>query len=99
VVDLTVFDEVADPDLLVIPPLTVVASEPMRLGAAVAAMVLERLDGLAGPARDVVLPALFQHPQSTAVRLPGDAKVLAYSRRRAFGDATPIRARTVRESR
>jgi LacI family transcriptional regulator len=99
VVDLTVFDEVADPDLLIIPPLTVVASEPMRLGAAVAAMVLERLDGLAGPARDVVLPALFQRPQAAAVRLPGDANVLAYSRRRAFGDATPIRARTVRESR
>jgi LacI family transcriptional regulator len=99
VIDITVFDEVADPDLLVIPPLTVVASEPRRLGAAVAAMVLERLDGQTGPARDVVLPGLFQRPRAAAVRLPGDAKVLAYSRRRAFGDATPIRARTGRESR
>ena len=62
-VDLTVFDDVADPDLLVFPPLTVVASEPRRLGAAVAAMTLERLDGLAGPARNVVLPPLFQHPE------------------------------------
>jgi len=56
----------ADPDLLVIPPLTVVASEPSRLGAAAAAMTLERLDGLQGPARSVVLPPLFQHPRAAA---------------------------------
>ena len=63
VLDLTVFDEVADPDLLVIPPTTVVESDPMRLGAAAAAMTLERLDGLEGPARNVVMPPLFEHPQ------------------------------------
>ena len=66
--DLAVFDEVADPDLLVIPPLMVVASDPMRLGAAAAAMTLERLDGLQGPARNVVMPPLFQHPSATARR-------------------------------
>jgi len=97
-VDLTVFDDVADPDLLVIPPLTVVASEPRRLGAAAAAMTLERLDGLGGPARDVVLPPLFQHPRAAAVRRPGDEKVLD-SRRRAFGVAQPLRAQTGQESR
>lgn len=63
VLDLTVFDEVADPDLLVIPPLTVVESDPMGLGAAAAAMTLERLDGLQGPARSVVLPPMFEHPR------------------------------------
>jgi LacI family transcriptional regulator len=99
-VDLTVFDEVADPDLLVIPPLTVVASEPTRLGAAAAAMVLERPDGLAGPARDVVLPPLFQHPRAAAVRRRGDAQVLTGdSRHRALGVARPLRARTGQESR
>jgi LacI family transcriptional regulator len=76
VVDLTVFDEVADPDLLVIPPLTVVASEPRRLGAAAAAMTLERLDGLPGPARSVELPALFQHPRAAARGNPGTERVL-----------------------
>ena len=91
VVDITVFDEVADPDLLVIPPLTVVASEPRRLGAVIAAMVLDRLDGQTGAARHVVLPALFQRPKG--------APVLAYSRRRALGTATHIRARTEQESR
>lgn len=64
--DLTVFDDVADPDLLVIPPLTVVASNPVRLGAAAAVMTLERLDGLDGPARSTVLPAHFEHPRNAA---------------------------------
>jgi LacI family transcriptional regulator len=99
-VDLTVFDEVADPDLLVIPPLTVVASEPRRLGAAAAAMTLERLDGLAGPARDLVLPPLFQHPRAAAVKRRVDMKGHdSDSRRRAFGVAQPLRAQTGQESR
>lgn len=67
VLDLTVFDEVADPDLLVIPPSTVVESDPARLGAAAATMALERLDGLLGPPRSVVLPPLLEHPRSTSV--------------------------------
>jgi LacI family transcriptional regulator len=75
VVDLTVFDEVADPDLLVIPPMTVVASDPRRLGAAAAAMTLERLDGLQGPARSIVLPALFQHPRAAVGQLRTDRVV------------------------
>lgn len=64
ILDLTVFDEVADPDLLVIPPRTVVASQPRQLGAVAADMTLERLDGLQGPARTVVTPPLFEHPGS-----------------------------------
>ena len=75
--DLTVFDEVADPDLLVIPPLTVVASDPVRLGAAAAAMTLERLDGLAGPARGTVLPAHFEHPRAAVSAPLGAASVPA----------------------
>ena len=67
VLDLTVFDEVADPDLLVIPPSTVVESDPARLGGAAATMALERLDGLLGPPRSVVMPPLFEHPRSTGL--------------------------------
>ena len=63
VLDLTVFDELGDPDLLVIPPSTVVESDPVRLGAAAASMVLERLDGLQGPAREVLMAPLFDHPR------------------------------------
>jgi LacI family transcriptional regulator len=76
VVDLTVFDEVADPDLLVIPPRTVVASDPRRLGAAAAAMTLERLDGMQDPARSVVLPPLFEHPRAASVGQHRNEKVL-----------------------
>jgi LacI family transcriptional regulator len=50
---LVVFDEESDPDLLVTPPL-VIQSDPTRLGRVAAEMALERLDGLAGPARLVV---------------------------------------------
>jgi LacI family transcriptional regulator len=67
VLDLTVFDEVADPDLLVIAPSTVVQSDPARLGAAAATMALERLDGLLGPPRRVVMEPLFEHPRSTSL--------------------------------
>lgn len=63
VLDLTVFDDLGDPDLLVIPPVTVVESDPVRLGAVAASMVLERLDGLQGPAREFVLAPLFEHPR------------------------------------
>lgn len=63
VLDLTVFDELGDPDLLVIPPSTVVESDPVRLGAAAASMVLERLDGLQGPPREIVMAPLFEHPR------------------------------------
>ena len=45
----------SDPDLLVTPPL-VIQSDPTRLGRVAAEMALERLDGLAGPARLVVHP-------------------------------------------
>ncbi|MDX6621218.1 MAG: LacI family transcriptional regulator [Gaiellales bacterium] len=52
---LVVFDEESDPDLLVPPPL-VIQSDPTRLGRVAAEMALERLDGLAGPARLVIHP-------------------------------------------
>jgi LacI family transcriptional regulator len=65
VLDLAVFDEVADPDLLVIPPLMVVESDPIQLGTAAAAMTLERLDGLAGAARSLVMLPVFEHPRAT----------------------------------
>jgi len=57
--DLAVFDEMVDTDLLVTPPIVVVASGPDRLGSLGATMVMERLDGLAGAARSVVLEPLF----------------------------------------
>lgn len=61
--DLTVFDEVADPDLLVIPPKVVVGSDPVRLGADAATMTLERLDGRKDAVRTVVLSPTFQRPR------------------------------------
>ncbi|MEO7745075.1 MAG: LacI family DNA-binding transcriptional regulator [Actinomycetota bacterium] len=67
VLDLTVFDEVADPDLLVIAPTVVVESDPVRLGSGAAAMALERLDGLRGAARSVVLTPTLQHPRAPSV--------------------------------
>lgn len=57
--DVAVFDELVDTDLLVSPPVVVVASGPDRLGRAGARMVVERLDGYAGAARRIELPPLF----------------------------------------
>ena len=57
--DLAVFDEMVDTDLLVTPPVVIVASGPDRLGSLGAAMVIERLDGLDAAPRSVVLPPLF----------------------------------------
>ena len=53
-VDIAVFDEIHDPDLFARPPF-VVLSGAERLGTAATTMLLERLDGTAGPARHVVL--------------------------------------------
>lgn len=61
-IDLAVFDEMVDTDLLVTPPIVVVASGPDRLGSLGANMVMERLDGLADPVRSVVLPPGFVEP-------------------------------------
>jgi LacI family transcriptional regulator len=71
-VELVVFDEL-DPDLLVIQPQVVVESDPVRLGTVAAQMTLERLDGLAGAARDVVLPPLFRHPGRPPAEVTGMA--------------------------
>lgn len=57
--DVVVFDELVDTDLLVSPPEVVVASGPDRLGRAGARMVIERLDGFAGAARRIVLTPLY----------------------------------------
>jgi LacI family transcriptional regulator len=57
--DLAVFDELVDTDLLITPPVVVVASGPDRLGHLAATMVMERLDGLEVPPRSVTLPPLF----------------------------------------
>lgn len=60
--DVAAFDEVVDTDLLVSPPLVVVASGPDRLGHLGGRMAIERLGESAGrrqPARTVVLPPLF----------------------------------------
>ncbi len=70
--DMVVFDEVVDTDLLVTPPVLVVASGPDRLGVLGAQMVVERLDGLDVDPRHVVLPALqldqglTYHPRTVA---------------------------------
>jgi LacI family transcriptional regulator len=56
--DVAVFDELIDTDLLVTPPVVVIASGPDRLGKVGATMVIERLDGHAGAARRVVLPPM-----------------------------------------
>jgi LacI family transcriptional regulator len=64
--DVAVFDELIDTDLLVTPPVVVVVSGPDRLGRLGASMVIERLDGMTGPARSVVLPPLFLQPGDAA---------------------------------
>lgn len=60
--DLAIFDEMVDTDLLIAPPIIVVASGPDRLGALGATMAMERLDGLSEPPRSVVLEPLFDEP-------------------------------------
>jgi LacI family transcriptional regulator len=54
-VELAVFDEIIDPDLLTPPPL-VAESGPVRLGTLAAELAMERLDGRTGPPRSIVLP-------------------------------------------
>jgi LacI family transcriptional regulator len=66
IIDIAVFDEVSEPDLLVVPPRVVVESDPVRLGTRAAEMTLERLDGLAVPARGEVLPPLYWRPGDPA---------------------------------
>jgi len=63
-------DEIADTDLLVLRPF-VVESGPVRVGRTAASMALERLDGLAGGVRTVVLPPLFRDIEDGA---PGEAE-------------------------
>jgi len=58
--DVAVFDEPVETDLLLTPPVVVVESGPDRLGTLGATMALERLDGWRGPSRRVVLPPLYR---------------------------------------
>jgi LacI family transcriptional regulator len=76
-IELAVFDEMVDTDLLVTLPTVVAASGPDRLGSLAATMALERLDGYRGPARDVVLPALLFGPGERYVPQPHPAQVPA----------------------
>jgi LacI family transcriptional regulator len=55
---LATFDDIHDADLLVRPPF-VVLSGAQRLATTGARLMLERLDGLTGPSRNLVLPPLF----------------------------------------
>lgn len=69
-VDLAVFDDISDPDLLTPAPL-VAASGPERLGAIAARMAMERLDGLTGPPRSVVLPVpILDSAEAVTVTVP-----------------------------
>jgi LacI family transcriptional regulator len=70
-VDLAVFDDIVDPDLLTPAPM-LVESGPVRLGTLAARMALERLDGLTLPPRSVVLPVpLLDGATGDPVRVPG----------------------------
>ena len=75
--ELAVFDEMVDTDLLVTLPVVVAASGPDRLGNLAAMMALERLDGYRGSARDVVLPALLFGPGERYVPQAHPVQVLA----------------------
>jgi len=57
--EVAVFDEPIDTDLLADPPVLVVASAPERLGRCGAALAMERLDCPDGPSRQVVLPPVL----------------------------------------
>ncbi len=60
--DLAVFDEIVDTDLLVTPPLVVAASGPDRIGRLAAQMLVERLGGLRAEPRHAVLAPLLLGP-------------------------------------
>jgi LacI family transcriptional regulator len=57
-VAIAVFDEIHDADLLVRPPFVVVSGAE-RLGSTATRLMLERLDGTAGPARALVLDPAY----------------------------------------
>jgi LacI family transcriptional regulator len=69
--DLAIFDGVDDNDLLITPPLVVAASGPDRIGQLAAELLLERLEGLQGPPRHVVLPPLLLGPNERYVASVG----------------------------
>ncbi len=57
--DLAVFDSVDDHDLLITPPLGIAAQGPDRIGQVAAQLLVDRLEGLQGPPRHVVLAPLM----------------------------------------
>jgi LacI family transcriptional regulator len=60
--DLAAFDGIDDNDLLIAPPLVVAVSGPDRIGQLAARLMLDRLEGLQGPPRHVVLAPLLLGP-------------------------------------
>lgn len=68
---LAIFDEVDDNDLLITPPLAVAASGPDRIGQLAAGLLLDRLEGLQGPPRHVVLTPLLLGPNERYVAKVG----------------------------
>ena len=64
---LAIFDGVDDIDLLITPPLAVAASGPDRIGQLAAELLLDRLEGLQGPPRHVVLTPLLLGPNERYV--------------------------------
>ena len=66
-VDLAVFDGIDDNDLLITPPVVVAVSGPDRIGQLAAELLLDRLKGLQGPPRHVVLAPLLLGPNERYV--------------------------------
>ncbi len=64
---LAIFDGVDDNDLLITPPLAVAVSGPDRIGKLAAELLLDRLEGLQGPPRYVVLQTLLLGPNERYV--------------------------------
>jgi LacI family transcriptional regulator len=60
-----IFDDISNPELLAMPPI-VIESDPIRLGRVAAEMAIERIGGLAGPGRQVVLTCHVEDTRSLA---------------------------------
>lgn len=92
--DLAVFDSVDDNDLLVTPPLGVAAQGPDRIGQVAAQLLVDRLGGLEGPARHVVLTPLLLGPDERYVPNVGAVEQPGPARRRAAETVAPLRPDT-----
>lgn len=88
-VDLAVFDAVDDNDLLVTPPLVVAAQGPDRIGQLAARLLVERLEGFAGPSRHPVLAPLLLGPDQLYVPNVGVVDRADLVRRRPTAATAP----------